>query len=97
MLYKERKHLNVAFRVDGEDTLFRDFSFRLAQGLIGGKDLPIEVGDRHRVKVNDSQIADTASDQGFQCHSPDRPKTDYHHVFLMKAFYRFLTKQSCYA
>ena len=54
---------DVGHGIDGEQTLAEGFHLHLADGLGGGHQLAVDVGDAYTVAVDEGEVADAAAHQ----------------------------------
>lgn len=68
--------LNVARRVDVEQTFAQHFYLRTTNGLGGGRQLTVDVTGTDYVAVNDGEVADAGTDKGFGTPGTDAPYSE---------------------
>ncbi|MPM55612.1 hypothetical protein SDC9_102409 [bioreactor metagenome] len=93
-LDEQGERLNGTSGIDCPYPVLCHLCLELAQGVIGGQDLSVEVGDAHRIEVDKPEVANTASDKRLETHAPDSSQTHNHHMFLVECLDLLVTEQA---
>jgi hypothetical protein len=84
---------NLGLGVDTEQALFQGINLHLTNGLGGGHQLPIDIGDAHAVGVDNRQLAYATAHQTLGAPRTYAAYAKDNHAFLGDAVHRLATQQ----
>ena len=84
---------DLALRIDGEDPLFGSVHLQLTQRVMGGDDLPVDIGQTDPVVVNEINGTDAAAGQGLHRVTADAADAEDCHPGIFQPFHAGFAQQ----